>query len=1375
MRQIRWTWDQAYWLAGSASHEQLSAAQDVGDFNGDGGDDLLITGSQYSYLILGPTTIADQGFAKDHATAVFDISKLGLPAERMSDLDGDGKTELIFVKSESSPGAIPPIPPTYSFRVVHSEWLENKDDVQSRLIDELAPTLVIQGAAGELHAEISVHGLDFDGDDFQDLLVTGARENINSNIVGWIVLGKTLQNVATPLTWTITELSSIALVEILEDATDVNAVATEALAGVAIAPLASPGIDYTATVAGDINGDGLEDIVLANSLFVDIRVSGMKLPPYGRVYVLYGTPTGTSPLSVNLDEHVVYQDFDLGAGLASLGDLNRDGYDDLAIIRGEETAQYASLEVFYGSDALTLRKGNLLSPLAGDISLRRTGADNVPTGLCLSGLLDVTAGDFDGDRHMDLAVGETERTVMNATGQVLDHDARGHLYVYWSVEDRGSELRLADADVVVDGEAAFDQFGRLPSAPGLDLNGDHYADLIVGASMSHVVGTPTLSNAGKMYLLPGGPRQFALPPLSSMPVLSNNPFTGSGDFADGTRGTILDQVPLDSDTGKGWFQFTTLGDGVGGTYVRVGPDFEESRSLFVNPIDALAVSPASIDYTSPTFALSGSNQAELIMELDLAGLLPNIAELGTDDDRLASLTLQLDYFNLHVQQGVPYDLQAPFSTAPIAFDQRLVFAAKRSSSSQQSVWSADAQSAQLVASYAQGLVEQLTAAGNSLYFTVDDTVHGRELYRSDGTAAGTRLVKEVVPGSQGSNPMQLTAAGDDLYFVVRRPLEQPQLFRAATAGDPEAIGEPGEYFLFERLFAVGSRLYFVTRQQSSLTRTLWTVGPGESHAQLLRTFVADAVENLTAVGDTLYFTTRWQSAQAEGEMAAEGEDPSEGYDLWCHVPGNAVKHLAHSDYVSELTDFEGTLYFVEASWLGYRLGRVVEEQIEWITDRFDPILQLAAVDTTLYFSVWDAASNSTHLYQYSGVEPVRMPSMAEDPDSLLSALDRLFIITWSASNQPSLWVWQASQNQAVRLTSASTDGQLTAFTEVDGRLFFARGDQSGSLEWWVTDGTPQGTLPALTTEASTVAIEVDLLNAEGDGAVNRTDVEADEEAVAAWLHFSPTLSDTSGIASLDMTGALKDLLAQGKTRATLRVSLSDPDASMSVRRTLTDPAARTGLVVDIDRQDGFLLDLFDATGGRIAEGRPVVSLQTLEAGTYIGRVYRPIAASDPAEATIEIVAPPRGVFHPQHTRDLLLGEDGDDILVGGSDLDRLFGHSGYDTFVASPLEAFDRLVCCQSGSGDPRCVEPLITPEPAEGLTTVLDPPLDLTLEVPDPVLLRAFAEQLGIPVTVSHDGRPLLHEPLWASELGTLTRLDLPRAGVADLSGSQYATNCAL
>src|SRR5262249_22328452 len=45
---------------------------------------------------------------------------------------------------------------------------------------------------------------------------------------------------------------------------------------------------------------------------------------------------------------------------------------------------------------------------------------------------------------------------------------------------------------------------------------------------------------------------------------------------------------------------------------------------------------------------------------------------------------------------------------------------------------------------------QMTLVGDTIFFTADDDVHGRELWKTDGTAAGTAFVKDVRPGSGGS-------------------------------------------------------------------------------------------------------------------------------------------------------------------------------------------------------------------------------------------------------------------------------------------------------------------------------------------------------------------------------------------------------------------------------------------------------------------------------------------------------------------------------------------------------------------------------------------------------------------------------------------------
>jgi ELWxxDGT repeat protein len=67
--------------------------------------------------------------------------------------------------------------------------------------------------------------------------------------------------------------------------------------------------------------------------------------------------------------------------------------------------------------------------------------------------------------------------------------------------------------------------------------------------------------------------------------------------------------------------------------------------------------------------------------------------------------------------------------------------------------------------YLSSWPERFTPAGDQVFFTAGSAKAGRELWRTDGTTAGTRMVRDLTPGPSSSYFGQFRAGGGVIYFV----------------------------------------------------------------------------------------------------------------------------------------------------------------------------------------------------------------------------------------------------------------------------------------------------------------------------------------------------------------------------------------------------------------------------------------------------------------------------------------------------------------------------------------------------------------------------------------------------------------------------------
>jgi len=225
-------------------------------------------------------------------------------------------------------------------------------------------------------------------------------------------------------------------------------------------------LGYSVSTAGDVNGDGYADVIVGAQ---NNDAGGANA---GRAYVYYGGPGADATADLILTGATA-GDL-LGCSVATAGDVNGDGYADV-IVGGYANdaggANAGRAYVYYGGPgADAVADWTLTGAAAGDYF-----------GFSVSG-----AGDVNGDGYADVVVG----AYLNDTGGA---DA-GRAYVFY-----GGYPADVTADLVLTGAVASDYFGTSVGRAG-DVNGDGYADVIVGAPSNDAGGT----NAGRVYVYLGG-------------------------------------------------------------------------------------------------------------------------------------------------------------------------------------------------------------------------------------------------------------------------------------------------------------------------------------------------------------------------------------------------------------------------------------------------------------------------------------------------------------------------------------------------------------------------------------------------------------------------------------------------------------------------------------------------------------------------------------------------------------------------------------------------------------------------------------------------------------------------------------------------------
>ena len=365
--------------------------------------------------------------------------------------------------------------------------------------------------------------------------------------------------------------------------------------------------------------------------------------------------------------------------------------------------------------------------------------------------------------------------------------------------------------------------------------------------------------------------------------------------------------------------------------------------------------------------------------------------------------------------------------------------------------------------YSGGIGHESFVEFNGLrYFGADSGSTGYELWRTDGTEAGTEMFLELRPGAGSGAPSAFHVANGKLFFVATNSAGARSLF--ATDGTVDGTIQLAAAGVGIALGTIDTITYYYKPGLMATSGEFWRTDGTVQGTRKMSAGFADGGFGSSVIFDGTIFLSGDSISQPRVLYRIDSTT-----DSVVEISGTPVS-------IGEFREVGSLLFFSAAESAGGPLklwkmtsASATPEAVQTSGTAVDSPQFLTSVNNTLYFSgrttaegheLWksDGTSSGTVL-----VKDIQAGSSGSGVQWLTAVGSTLYFSATDTTHGQELWKSDGTPGGTVLvkdIASGAAHGSPSGLADVGGSLFFvAVNPSSGNPNAWLSDGSPAGTQP----------------------------------------------------------------------------------------------------------------------------------------------------------------------------------------------------------------------------------------------------------------------------------------------------------------------------